>query len=233
MTAVAPLREIFEKLQRPCDKFEHYFPLYERHLSHYIGRSPRILEIGVQYGGSAEMWRAWFGPGTTIDGVDVNPLCDDTDYLRLHVGDQGSEEFWRAEFADQAGSYDIVIDDGSHDNPHQIETLRSTYDLLKDGGVYWCEDTHTSYYHRVRVRDGGYGNPRSFTEYAKNLVDVVNEHHTRHAIGVGDTPDGPHVPQDLVSSYQLIQGVHFYDSVVVVEKGRRLAFERTIRRGRA
>ena len=26
------LRDIFDNLERPCDKFDHYFPLYERHL---------------------------------------------------------------------------------------------------------------------------------------------------------------------------------------------------------
>lgn len=232
MTAApVPVRRVFDELERPCDKFEHYFPLYERHLSRFVDRAPRILEIGVQHGGSAEMWRRWFGPGTRVDGVDIDPRCQETDYLRLVIGDQGSEEFWLDRFAGSEGRYDIVIDDGSHDNPHQILTLQRCYGMLADGGVYWCEDTHTSYYNGVRVRDGGYRNPRSFTEYAKQLVDVVNAHHTHHAIGVGDTPDGPHVPTDLLEAFSRMQGVHFYDSVVVVEKGERLTFERVIHGG--
>ncbi len=123
--------------------------------------------------------------------------------------------------------FDIIIDDGSHDNPHQIRTMIETYNLLRDHGIYWCEDTHTSYYHNVRVSNGGYLNPGSFIEYTKKLIDVINSHHTHYAIGVGPT-DGPHVENELVNLYEKIQGIHYYDSVVVIEKGPRLNFNRII-----
>src|ERR1700744_4122380 len=102
------LRSIFATLERPCDKFEHYFELYEKHLGKFVGKSPKILEIGVQYGGSAEMWRKYFGEGTTIYGVDLAPRCQETDYLKLFVGDQGSHEFWNKNFGDKLDFFDIV-----------------------------------------------------------------------------------------------------------------------------
>jgi hypothetical protein len=225
------LKAIFEGLQRPCDKFEHYFPLYERHLGRFVGKSPRILEVGTQFGGSAEMWRAWFGPGTLVHGVDIAPQCEKTDYLELSVGDQGSLEFWEKNFPGKADFFDIVMDDGSHDNPHQIVTLLACYKMVKDGGVYWCEDTHTSYYHRVRVRDGGYRNPGSFIEFCKTVIDVMGSEHARHAVGVGAF-EGPRVPPLLVAQFNRIQGIHFYDSIVVIDKGERPAFKRVIHPGR-
>lgn len=221
------LRDIFDNLDLPCDKFEHYFGLYERHFQRFVGRSPRILEIGTQFGGSAEMWRKYFGEGTHVDGVDIAPQCVDTDYLTMYVGDQGDPDFWRQNFDDKAAYYDIVIDDGSHDNPHQITSLLETYDMLKDDGVYWCEDTHTSYYFNARVRDGGYKNPRSFTEFCKDIVDVLSTAHTKHAIGVGPI-GGPRVPAMLAAQFDRIQGVHFYDSIIVIDKGERLPFQRVI-----
>jgi hypothetical protein len=223
------LKTIFDALERPCDKFEHYFPLYERHFSQFVGKSPKILEVGVQYGGSAEMWFKYFGAGTVVHGVDIAPHCQPTEYLQLYVGDQGSASFWETNFsAAGVGDFDIIIDDGSHDNPHQIVTLQATFNLLKDGGIYWCEDTHTSYYHNVRVSDGGYLNKKSFTEYSKQLIDVINFQHTHFAIGVGPTPNGPHVDERLVALYQKVQAIHFYDSVVTIEKGPRVNFQRTI-----
>lgn len=225
------IEEIFHRLARPCDKFEHYFPLYERHFGNFVGKGPRILEIGVQFGGSAEMWHEYFGPGTQVHGVDIDPLCSETDYLSVTVGDQGSDAFWRSQFAGADAGFDIIIDDGSHDNPHQIATLRNTYRLLRDGGVYWCEDTHTSYYAGVRVADGGYRNPGSFIEYTKQLVDVIHAPHAEHAVDIGPI-DGPRVPEHLVSLYDRIQGVHFYDSVVVIEKGPRITFRRIKHEGR-
>ncbi len=219
------LRDIFENLDRDCDKFNHYLPLYERYFQKFVGRAPRVLEVGVQYGGSAEMWHKYFGEGTRIVGVDIEPRCEATDYLKIVVGDQGNKQFWRTFFADQDAAFDIIVDDGSHDNPHQIVTLSETYRLLKDGGIYWCEDTHTSYYRKVRVKDGGYLNKHSFTEYAKRIIDVMSSEHCKFAIGVGPF-SGPQVPKDLVNLYDHIQGMHFYDSVVVIEKGPRLPFER-------
>lgn len=224
------LRKIFDQLERPSDKFEHYFELYERHFSKFVGASPRILEIGIQAGGSAEMWRTYFGHGTEIHGVDLDPRCDETDYLKLYRGDQGSRGFWEKHFGDKDNFFDIVMDDGSHENSHQIQTLTSCYKMIKDGGIYWCEDTHTSYYYGVRVKDGGYKNKNSFTEFAKDVIDVLGSEHCKYAIGVGPF-EGPHVPPALVACFDKIQGIHFYDSVVVIDKGERLNFKRVIHDG--
>lgn len=219
-------RTIFKNLEKRCDKFEHYFPLYEKWFSKFKNKSPKILEIGVQYGGSAEMWYKYFGKGTKIYGVDIKPLCQERDYFKIIVGDQGSEIFWENEFIKKSiNDFDIIIDDGSHNNPHQIVTLLKTYNLLKDGGIYWCEDTHTSYYYKVRVDDGGYKNEKSFIEHTKNLIDVINQNHTKYAIGVGEF-QGPTIPKNFLSVYKMIQGIHFYDSVVVIEKGEPLHFKR-------
>jgi len=101
----------------------------------------------------------------------------------------------------------------------------NTYNLLKDGGIYWCEDTHTSYYnHRL---GGGYKNPDSFIEYCKNIIDVVNTNHTKFAKKNKKAP-GPHVPEEYNNIFDKIQGIHFYDSIVVIEKGLRFPFKRVI-----
>jgi hypothetical protein len=223
------LREIFNHLDRRCDKFEHYFPLYEQWFSRFVGKMPKILEIGIQYGGSAELWHRYFGEGTVVHGVDIDPQCEETEYLKLYPGDQGSEMFWDTVSFGVSDGFDIIVDDGSHENAHQILTLTKTYSLLKEGGIYWCEDVHTSYYYNVRVKDGGYLNPNSLMEYAKRVVDVINFHHTYFAVAVGPTPNSPHVDPQLISLYHNIRGVHFYDSIVVIEKGQRMPFERIIK----
>jgi len=225
---VKNLRNIFSTLEKRCDKFEHYFPLYEKWFEKFVGKSPKILEIGVYGGGSLEMWSKWFGPGTQVYGVDINKKCrkynDKDNNINVIIGDQSSEKFWKEAF-ENIKDFDIIIDDGSHESPHQIQTLISTYNLLKDGGIYWCEDTHTSYY--PNRLDGGYKNPKSFIEYSKNVIDVLSDHHTRFAIGYGNLT-GPYVDQKLVKLFNNIQGIHFYDSIVVIEKGPRLDFKRVI-----
>lgn len=220
---VAPamtILQIFDDLNARCDKFEHYFPLYEKWFQKFVSKKPKILEIGVQFGGSTEMWLEYFGPGTSVVGVDINPQCSPSEGFEIITGDQGSTEFWKGFSARFGASYfDIIIDDGSHENAHQITTLIETYALLRNDGIYWCEDTHTSYYNGVRVKGGGLGSKDSFIEYTKTMVDLVNQKHTKFALGVGPTPDGPHVRPELLELFGDIQGVHFYDSVVVIEKG--------------
>lgn len=173
------------------------------------------------------MYRKYFGDGTHITGVDWQPRCQETEYLTLVRGDQGSEAFWDGFIKDYDGEYfDIIVDDGSHDNPHQKLTLWNTFPLLKEGGVFICEDVHTSYYRGVRVRDGGLRNPDSFIEFAKGLIDTVNARHTRFALGHGPTPDGPHVDPAYTETFGKLTGVHFYDSLVVLAKGAMPTFKR-------
>lgn len=222
------LRDLFSKLDRPSDKLDHYFEIYEQWFNRFVGKSPKILEIGIQHGGSAELWRRYFGEGTIVHGVDINPLCEETSYLKIYKGDQGADSFWDT-FPFNDEGFDIIIDDGSHENKHQIKTLSRTYPHLKDGGIFWCEDVHTSYYNNVRVEDGGYLNPNSFMEFSKRVADVVNAHHTHYAIGIGKTPDGPHVDDELVKLFHDIRGIHFYDSIVVIEKGPRMPFLRVMK----
>jgi hypothetical protein len=44
-------------------KWNHYFPIYHRHFSKFIGKPVKILEIGIYSGGSLDMWRSYFGSG--------------------------------------------------------------------------------------------------------------------------------------------------------------------------
>ena len=53
---------------------------YMRHLPPREGpQQLRLLEIGVQSGGSARAWKQWFGPRLYYVGVDVEPKCKRTE----------------------------------------------------------------------------------------------------------------------------------------------------------
>lgn len=225
------LSKIFQHISKPIDKFEHYFSLYEKWLGKFQGKSPKILEIGIQHGGSSLMWLEYFGEGTKIIGVDIDQNCKkhQTKDIEIFIGDQSDENFWD-NFLKDNYDFDIIIDDGSHENYDQILTLKKTYNHLLDDGIYWCEDTHTSYYNK-RVKNGGYKNPNSFTEYCKNVIDALSEKHTHYAIGIGSTPDNVHVNEEFVNLYNKIQGIHFYDSIIIIEKGKPFDFKRIIHKG--
>ena len=72
--------------------------------------------------------------------------------------------------------------------------------------MYLCEDLHTSYWGSY---GGGFKKSTTFIEYAKQFVDMLNIFHIRDKCC--DEVKYKHFRKT-------IQSVHFYDSVVVLEK---------------
>ena len=100
------------------------------------------------------------------------------------------------------GGLDVVIDDGSHVMEHLHASFRTLFPLLSDGGVYLVEDLHTAYWPQY---GGGYGRKSSFIETAKTLIDDMNCWY--HQFG-----------QQEKASANALGGLHFYDSIVVIDK---------------
>lgn len=130
------LWEIFKAHKgRQIDKWAHYFPIYERHFERFRGLPIRVLEIGVDHGGSLEMWREYFGPKAHIEGVDKNPQC--AAYGSVYISDETNPALA------SLGVFDIVIDDGSHHMGNQSVTFSNLWPVTM--GVYLIEDCHGGY----------------------------------------------------------------------------------------
>lgn len=190
---------------RLVHKWCHYFEIYDRHFARFRGQPITIVEFGVSQGGSIQMWRHYFGPQVRIFGVDINPNCKQFEEpgVQIFIGDQGDREFLR-KMAETLPTIDVLIDDGGHTMEQQIRTYKALFPKVAPNGVYLCEDLHTSYW---REFGGGYRRHSTFIEFAKGFVDALNAWHSRE-------------PQRLaVSDFtRSVHSVHFYDSVVVVEK---------------
>lgn len=189
-------------------KWAHYLPLYEKYLSDYVGKEITVVEIGVNFGGSLDLWRKYFGDGAHIIGTDINEWCKslETENVSIEIGDQGSREFW-TDFKNRYKAPDIIIDDGSHIPEHQIVTFEELFPFLKTGGIYICEDTHTSY---QKSFGAGFRHQDSFIEYAKGLTDEIN---------AWWSDDSELVPTQLTRT---CDGIHFHDSMIVFEKTMRM-----------
>jgi hypothetical protein len=189
---------------RLADKWAHYFEIYDRHLQPFRNRPVKVLEIGVYHGGSLQLLRRFLGSRADIVGVDIDPRC--ADYaepgIRIEIGDQSSPGFWAAFFA-RNGAFDIIVDDGSHVNPHMITTFTSVWPFLNDGGILLFEDCHTSY---LEAAGGGLRAPGSFIEFSKDRIDDLN----------GLWGRDPTAPTNRLT-YEL-GSISYYDSVVVFEK---------------
>ena len=185
-------------------KWEHYFPVYERHFAPWRGRTLTFLEIGVARGGSLQMWRRYFGPLAQVVGIDIDPKCKahEEDGIAVRIGDQSDPAFL-ARVVEEFGIPDVVLDDGSHQMAHIQASFEFLYPKLPKNGVYMVEDLHCAYWPRF---GGGVDEPASFINIAKSLVDKLNADHAEGAVA----PDA--FTRETLS-------IAFYDSMVVLEKG--------------
>jgi cephalosporin hydroxylase len=190
--------------QKLIHKWVHYFPIYERHLAPFRNRTITVLEIGVFKGGSLQMWQRFLGPMATIVGIDINPECKQHEEPGIHVriGDQSDPKFLQS-LIDEFGTFDIVIDDGSHRMQHLLKSFEFLYPRIAKNGLYIAEDLHTCYWPEY---GGGLDQPDSFVNVSKSLVDKLNADHSRGQ-----------VESDFFARNTF--GISFYDSVIVFERG--------------
>lgn len=164
------------------DKYGQHFytEVYEALSRPHRHRPVTLLEIGVGGyegwlgGESLLMWAAYFRKGRIygIDVVDKTALSRDR--IKVFQCSQVDRERLTA-LAREIGPFDIVIDDGSHMNAHQIETFRILWPFVRDGGTYVVEDVQTSYWPSF---GGGTPGSRAYDgscmSYFKRLCDSVN-----------------------------------------------------------
>lgn len=186
------------------DKWHHYFDVYETYFKRYRKQKINFLEIGVFQGGSLLMWEKYFSADSIIYGIDINPLCKklEKNNIKILIGSQSDKEFLKSVIS-EVPKFDIIVDDGGHTMDQQITSFEILFDHLNEGGIYLCEDTHTSYW---KEWGGGLKKKHSFIEFSKNLIDEMHAWHIDRKIRP-------------ISNYtRSIKSIHFYDSLVVFEK---------------
>lgn len=208
------LRNIFNNLTLRCDKWSEYFDVYESHFGKFVNKAPVVVEVGVAGGGSLEMWQKYFGKSAAIYGIDNTPQIEKVEGTTLILGDQSSSIFWD-NFLQTVNSIDVFVDDGSHNNNDQILTFTKVWPYIGEGGVYICEDTHTSYWQDY---GGSLKNPKSFMEFSKQLTDVLNVDYITEA----------GLPSNFYNLVKSIGSISFYDSQVVFTKGKRKNIRLTV-----
>lgn len=199
----------FERKHKTITKWLHYFEAYEYYFSKFRNRDVAILEIGVFKGGSLQMWRDYFqGINSNVEvyGIDINPDCKmlEEDNITIFIGSQEDRNFLK-KIKEKIEKVDIIIDDGGHTMQQQIIAFEELFDLLNDGGIYLCEDTHTSYMKNF----GGKYKGDTFVEYSKNLIDQLHAQYSE--------------TKDLVKNKysEEIRSITYYDSMIFITKKQR------------
>jgi len=185
-------------------KWHHYIPLYDRYFAKYRGTDVRFLEIGVDKGGSLQMWRRFLGEKAKLFGIDVKKSCAEFDgvFGEVRIGSQDDPDFL-AKVVDEMGGVDVVLDDGSHKMSHIEASLRVLYPRLSEGGTYMIEDLHAAYWARF---EGGVNDRRNFFNSIREIIDDMHLRYHHQGLYRPEM-DGA------------ITGIHVHDSIVVLEKG--------------
>ena len=196
---------IFLSLTKISQKWTNYFDVYTQYLSPYINKSCNLLEIGVENGGSLDLWNQYLGSSCNIYAIDINPSVLNHQYsfpVNITIGDQADPLFLE-KFIEKTPPFDIIIDDGGHMMNQQINSLLYLFPHLKSPGIYIIEDTHTSYWNNY---GGGLYNSNSFIEKSKLLIDLLNRQHFSLS------------PTNLEITFRDLHSIQFLNSLVIFEK---------------
>jgi len=126
--------------------YHSYDVIYSSLLSKYKDKPGTILEIGVQYGGSALLWHDYL-PLFNLVLIDnqnqVHPAIWEKlyvgryDYIEVDAFTNDTITLLQQKYSD---GFDIIIEDGPHDITTQTFALTEYSKLLKPGGTLIIED---------------------------------------------------------------------------------------------
>ncbi len=203
------------------DKWSLYLSEYDRLLAEYRSKPVRLLEIGIQNGGSLEIWSSYFSQAIALIGCDINPDCAvlryDDPRIAVIVGDANAPDVG-AQVLQRSPQFDIVIDDGSHRSSDIIKSFALYFPHIADGGVFIAEDLHCSYWSEF---EGGLFDPYSAITFFKRLADVINHEHWGVARAPSVVLRGIFARYGCAVDAQVLLQVHsveFINSICVVRK---------------
>jgi hypothetical protein len=180
-------------------KWTHYFDIYDRHFSKYIGKEVHILEVGIYSGGSLDMWKQYFGDKCIVYGIDILEECKiyekQSNNVKIYIGDQEDRNFWQ-KLKKEVPRIDIIVDDGGHLVDQQVATLEEILPHLTEGGVYLCEDVC--------------GNRNRLTAYMSGLQNTLNN--------IEAAPNKKEQTSKNTNFQRHIHSIHHYPYVYVIEK---------------
>ena len=203
------LKYLFKKYK--SDKYFHnYHNVYEHFLHKFKKKKLKILEIGVSDGSSIKAWSEYF-KSSLIIGIDIKKIDIKKRKLKkknIHVleGSQSDPKFINS-LINKYKKFDVIIDDGSHFPKDVIKSFKLLFHSLDKNGLYFIEDTQTSYNHYFG------GNPfdlkfaNTHVNFFKHLTDTLNYNEIANPFYKKTGYDGS------------INNISFYNNIITIKKG--------------
>jgi len=215
-------KEIYSKHEgKVVDKWTSYLLEWDQIFSTLRNEEINLLEIGIQNGGSLEIWAKYFDKAKNIVGCDINEACRNLKFedprISTVIGDVNTDNA-ENKIVNISSKYEIIIDDGSHLSSDIIRSFSRYFNRLSTNGLYVIEDLHSSYWDIV---GSGLYEPYSAISFLKRLVDITNFEHWRvnqsreeYLIPFGEKFETEFKEEDL----SMINSVTFLNSLCLIKK---------------
>jgi GT2 family glycosyltransferase len=219
---LSSLKEIYSKhTGKVSDKWALYISAYDEVFLPIKDKEICLLEIGIQNGGSLEIWSKYFEQAKVFVGCDVNPECAGLRYedprIELVIGNANDDASQLA-ILKRSPQFDLIIDDGSHRSVDMVQSFTRYFPHLAVGGMYVIEDLHCSYWGSF---GGGLFHPYSAVSFFKRLSDILNFEHWGIPSKRSDIIRSFFAEYDCaISSVELAQihSVEFLNSICIIRK---------------
>lgn len=160
------LIELCEKYK--AHKFSYCLEVYEQVFAPLSNKPIKLLEIGIQNGGSLKAWQEYF-PNGSIFGIDIDKkYCTQSNHF---CGSQ-SDLLFLSNVLEKIGTLDIIIDDGSHHNCDQQTSFNFLFPKMSNNGIYAIEDMHDN---RPEFFSNGYVHTKDWIKNMSERTHVVQD----------------------------------------------------------
>jgi hypothetical protein len=212
-----------EHAGKVSDKWSTYFHEYDRILGAYRTKRVRLLEIGVQNGGSLEIWSKYFPHAQKLVGCDINPDCARLRFedprIAVVVGNAHSDST-QAEILRCAPAFDVIMDDGSHCSSDVVKSFARYFPIWLTTVSSLRRTCTCSYWEDF---EGGLFDPFSSITFFKRLADVISHEHwgiAKYRVDILSglfTKYGFEIDEDTL---QHVHSVEFLNSMCVIRKAK-------------
>lgn len=217
------IRQIhLQKTGKVSDKWSSYLDYYDRIFADKRDAPINLFEIGIQNGGSLETWAQYFRNARNIIGCDIDPSCRTLRYddprIKLIVADANSDYTFN-EIKSVCNALDIVIDDGSHRSVDILQSFVTYFQMLRPGGTYIIEDTHTLYW---QSWGGELTNKFNAYKFFKKMIDVINYQFWDKEMSIEEhysdffQPNG--MPAFIKEGW--VESIEFRNSIIMITKSK-------------
>lgn len=192
------------------------------------GREIRMLEIGVQSGGSIQMWRWFFGTSRLrYVGIDTNPLsaawADET--VHIYVGSSQHRELLN-KIVRHHGPFDLIVDDGGGKSSMMDSSFDGLYpEALAADGILCIENLNNVYRKETTAPnawlDEDYKaeeNENTFVGRSKSFVDALHARRQREPDEEEDREIFEEAWKKARHFSYRTEAIHFYESMVCLQR---------------